>query len=46
MLAAFLLLAYIISDSMTIPANRITYPELLDKISKDEVDRVSIRATS
>ncbi|MGI6690326.1 MAG: ATP-dependent zinc metalloprotease FtsH [Christensenellales bacterium] len=43
MLAAFLLLAYIISDSMTIPANRITYPELLDKISKDEVDRVSIR---
>ncbi|HHX21382.1 MAG TPA: AAA family ATPase, partial [Clostridiales bacterium] len=28
---------------MTIPPNRITYPELLDKIARDEVDRVSIR---
>ncbi len=43
MIAAFLLLAYFISDSMTIPPNRITYPELLDKIARDEVDRVSIR---
>ena len=43
MIAAFLLLAYFISDSMAIPPNRITYPELLDKIARDEVDRVSIR---
>ena len=43
MIAAFLLLAYFISDSMTIPPNRITYPELLDRIARDEVDRVSIR---
>ncbi|HHX21431.1 MAG TPA: ATP-dependent zinc metalloprotease FtsH, partial [Clostridiales bacterium] len=28
---------------MAIPPNRITYPELLDKIARDEVDRVSIR---
>ncbi|MGI6654743.1 MAG: hypothetical protein ACOX55_11655 [Christensenellales bacterium] len=33
MIAAFLLLAYFISDSMAIPPNRITYPELLDKIA-------------
>ena len=42
-IAAFLLLAAIISDSMRLPTNRITYPELLTMIEKNEVDRVSIR---
>jgi len=43
MIAAFLLLAFIISDSIRVPTNRITYPELLRMIEQDEVDRVSIR---
>lgn len=43
MIGAFLLLAIIISDSMRVPANRITYPELLKKIEQKEIDRVSIR---
>lgn len=46
MIAAFLLLAYLISDSLRIPADRITYPELLAKIENNEVERVSIRGTS
>ncbi|MDD4081709.1 MAG: hypothetical protein PHP02_09975, partial [Eubacteriales bacterium] len=43
MIAAFLLLAFVISDSIRVPTNRITYPELLNMIEKSEVDRVSIR---
>ena len=43
MIAAFLLLAFLISDSIKTPTNRITYPELLSMIEKDEVDRVSVR---
>ncbi len=43
MIAAFLLLAFFISDSLRVPANRITYPELLQKIESNAVDRVSIR---
>ncbi len=43
MIAAFVMLALIISDSVSVPVNRITYPELLEKISRGEVDRVSIR---
>ena len=43
MIAAFLLLAFLISDSIRVPTNRITYPELLKMIEKNEVDRVSIR---
>lgn len=43
MIAAFLLLAFFISDSLRVPTNRITYPELLAKVNNNEVDRVSIR---
>ncbi|MDD2561210.1 MAG: AAA family ATPase, partial [Eubacteriales bacterium] len=43
MIAAFLLLAFVISDSIRVPTNRITYPELLGMIENGEVDRVSIR---
>jgi cell division protease FtsH len=45
-IAAFLLLAYLISDSFQIPAERITYHELLAKIENNEVERVSIRGIS
>ncbi|NLJ64067.1 MAG: ATP-dependent zinc metalloprotease FtsH [Christensenellaceae bacterium] len=31
------------SDSMKMPVNKISYPELLQKLRNDEVDRVSIR---
>jgi len=43
MIGAFLLLAFFISDSLRVPTNRITYPELLAKIENGTVDRVSIR---
>ena len=43
MIAAFLLLAFIISDSMSIQTNRITYPELLTMVENKTVDRVAIR---
>jgi len=46
MIAAFLMLAYFISDSLRIPTNRITYPELLTKIENNAVDRVSIRGNT
>jgi len=45
MIAAFLLLAFIISDSMSVPINRITYPELLSRIENRTVERVSIRGS-
>ena len=45
MIAAFLLLAFIISDSMSVQTNRITYPELLARIDEEQVERVSIRGT-
>lgn len=44
-IAAFLLMAYLISDSLSVQANRITYPELLSKIENGQIDRVSIRDT-
>ncbi len=43
MIAAFLMLAYIISDSISIPTARVKYPELLDNISAGKVARVAIR---
>jgi cell division protease FtsH len=43
MIASFLLLAWFISDSLKVPTNRITYPELLSKIESNTVERVSIR---
>ncbi|MDO5023153.1 MAG: ATP-dependent metallopeptidase FtsH/Yme1/Tma family protein, partial [Eubacteriales bacterium] len=43
MILAFILLAVIISDSMSVPANRISYPQLLEKIKNEDVERVSIR---
>lgn len=46
MIAAFMLLAFLISDSLKMPVNRITYPELLHKIEKNAVERVSIRGTT
>ena len=46
MIAAFLLLAFFISDSLRVPANRVSYPELLAKIERGEVDRVSIRGNA
>ncbi len=46
MIAAFILLAFIVSENMLTPSNRITYPELLDKIKAGTVERVSIRGTT
>jgi len=43
MILAFIFLAVIMSDSMKMPVNKISYPELLQKVRNDEVDRVSIR---
>ncbi len=43
MILAFIFLAVIISDSMSVPANKISYPELIEKIKNDDVERVSIR---
>ena len=43
MIASFLLLAWFISDSLKVPTNRITYPELLSRIESNTVERVSIR---
>ena len=43
MILAFIFLAVIMSDSMKMPVNKISYPELLQKLRNDEVDRVSIR---
>jgi len=45
MIAAFLLLAFIISDSMNVPVNRITYPDLLSRIENGTIERVSIRGS-
>ncbi|MHC1785475.1 MAG: ATP-dependent zinc metalloprotease FtsH [Christensenellales bacterium] len=46
MVAAFLMLAFIISDSIKIPTTRIEYPELLDSIAAGKVARVAIRGNS
>ena len=46
MLAAFLMLALIISDSIRIPAVRVKYPELLEHISEGRVSRVAVRGNS
>ena len=43
MIAAFLLLAFLISDSIGVQANRITYPELLSRVENSQLDRVAIR---
>lgn len=46
MLAAFLMLAVIISDSVRIPPVRIKYPELLEHITEGRVSRVAIRGNN
>ena len=43
MILAFIFLAVMMSDSMKMPVNKISYPELLQKLRNDEIDRVSIR---
>lgn len=46
MIAAFLMVAYIISDSISIPTTRVRYPDLLESISQGKVSRVAIRGNS
>ena len=46
MIAAFLMVAYIISDSISIPTTRVRYPDLLESISQGRVSRVAIRGNS
>ena len=46
MIAAFIFLIAVLSNGMNIVNLRIEYPDLLQKIEKGEVDRVSIRGTS
>ena len=43
MIASFLLLAWFISDSLKVPTNRITYPELLSKMKAIRWNALSIR---
>ncbi len=43
MVAAFLMVAFIISESVTIPTTRVSYPDLLDNIASGKVSRVAIR---
>ena len=46
MIAAFIFLIVILSGGVNTVSRRIEYPELLKKIEKGEIDRVSIRGTS
>ena len=46
MIAAFIFLIVLLSGGMSGESRRIEYPELLKKIEKEQVDRVSIRGTS
>ena len=46
MVAAFLMLAFIISDSIKIPTTRVEYPELLENVRAGKVARVAIRGNS
>ena len=46
MIAAFIFLIVLLSGGVSSVNRRIEYPELLSKIEKDEIDRVSIRGTS
>jgi len=46
MVAAFLLVAFMISESITIPTSRMKYPDLLQSISEGKVSRVAIRGNA
>lgn len=46
MIAAFLLVAFMISESISIPTNRLKYPDLLQNISEGKVARVAIRGNT
>ena len=46
MIAAFLLVAYMISESIAIPTTRLRYPDLLQNISDGKVARVAIRGNT
>lgn len=46
MIAAFLLLAFMVSDSIRVPTNKITYSDLLGRIENNSVERVSIRGNT
>ena len=46
MVAAFLLVAYMISESIAIPTTTIRYPDLLQNISDGKVARVAIRGNT
>ena len=46
MIAAFIFLIILLSGGVNTVDRRIEYPELLEKIEKEEVDRVSIRGYS
>ncbi|MCR4885336.1 MAG: ATP-dependent zinc metalloprotease FtsH [Clostridiales bacterium] len=46
MIAAFIFLIVLLSGGMSGESRRIEYPELLNKIEKGQIDRVSIRGTS
>ena len=46
MIAAFLLVAYMISESISIPTPRVKYPDLLQNIADGKVARVAIRGNT
>ena len=46
MIAAFLLVAYMISESISIPTPRVKYPDLLQNIAEGKVARVAIRGNT
>ena len=46
MIAAFLLVAYMISESISIPTTRVKYPDLLQNIADGNVARVAIRGNT
>ena len=46
MIAAFLLVAYMISESISIPTSRVKYPDLLQNIADGKVARVAIRGNT
>lgn len=46
MIAAFLLVAFMISESIAVPTTRVKYPDLLQNISEGKVARVAIRGNT
>lgn len=46
MIAAFLLVAYMISESISIPTTRVKYPDLLQNIAEGKVARVAVRGNA